>query len=37
MPGEFLTLLLYSRALKFNQKPNYNYMRALLENLFKIL
>ena len=37
IPGEFLTLLLYSRTLKFDQKPNYNYMRTLLENLLKIL
>ena len=33
IPGEFLIILLYCRKLQFNEKPNYNYIRSLLENL----
>ena len=35
IPGEFLTILLYCRKLKFDEKPNYNYIRALLNNLLQ--
>jgi serine/threonine protein kinase len=37
IPGEFLTLLLYSRKLEFEERPNYNYIRRLLNNLRGIL
>jgi len=36
IPGEFLTILLYCRNLKFLDKPNYNYIINLLENLSTI-
>ena len=36
IPGEFLTMLLYCRKLEFAEKPNYNYIRGLFENLLKI-
>ena len=36
IPGEFLTMLLYCRKLEFDQKPNYNYIRGLFENLLKL-
>jgi len=36
IPCEFLTTLLYCRNLKFDQKPNYNYIRGLFENLLNI-
>ena len=32
-PGEFLTMLLYCRKLQFDEKPNYNYLRGLFQNL----
>ena len=32
-PGEFLTMLLYCRKLRFDEKPNYNYLRGLFQNL----
>ena len=35
IPGEFLTILLYSRSLKFPEKPNYKYLRGILENLLE--
>ena len=37
IPGEFLTMLLYCRKLKFVQKPNYNYLKRLFENLLDTL
>ena len=37
IPGEFLTILLYCRQLKFDEKPNYNYIRKMLNNLLQIL
>jgi len=37
IPGEFLTILLYCRRLKFDEKPNYNYIRGILNNLIQIL
>jgi serine/threonine protein kinase len=33
IPCEFLTMLLYCRKLEFAEKPNYNYIRGLFENL----
>ena len=32
-PGEFITLLLYARKLKFEEKPNYSYINNLFINL----
>ena len=37
LPGEFLTILLYCRNLRFRERPNYPYIRGLLENLLKII
>jgi len=34
MPEEFVTLLLYCRNLKFEDEPDYTYMRSLLKELF---
>jgi serine/threonine protein kinase len=36
MPGEFITLLLYSRKLEFTEKPNYRYLYSLINNLLLI-
>jgi len=36
IPGEFLIILLYCRKLKFNERPNYEYIRKLLENLLTL-
>ena len=36
IPGEFITIILYSRNLKFLDKPNYKYIIKLLENLISI-
>jgi len=33
-PGEFVTFLSYCRNLKFEEKPDYNYLRSLLKDLF---
>ena len=35
IPGEFITLLLYCRKLRFDEKPNYNYIQELFNNLLK--
>ena len=32
IPGEFITIILYCRTLNFSDKPNYNYIKNLLEN-----
>ena len=37
VPGEFLTILLYCKKLKFYETPNYNYIRIMLNNLINIL
>jgi len=37
IPNEFTTMLLYSRKLEFVEKPNYNYLRGLFENLLCVL
>ena len=37
IPGEFITILLYLRRLKFSERPNYKYLRGLLENLLEYL
>ena len=36
LPGEFLTLLLYSRKLGFAEEPNYKYLCFLMNNLLLI-
>tara|TARA_A100001011_G_scaffold395355_1_gene490088 strand:+ start:6235 stop:7086 length:852 start_codon:yes stop_codon:yes gene_type:complete len=36
MPGEFITILLYCYNLEFLDKPNYNYILNILENLSTI-
>jgi serine/threonine protein kinase len=36
IPGEFITILLYCRNLKFLDKPNYKYIINLLDNLISI-
>lgn len=36
IPGEFLTMLLYCRKLEFDQKPNYNYIRGIFQNLLNV-
>lgn len=33
LPGEFITMLLYCRKLKYNEKPNYTYLKNLFSNL----
>jgi len=33
-PSEFVTYLSYCRNLKFEDKPDYNYLRTLLKDLF---
>lgn len=33
-PAEFSTFLTYCRSLKFEEKPDYNYLRGLFRNLF---
>ena len=33
-PGEFATYLNFCRALKFDDKPDYAYLRQLFRNLF---
>jgi serine/threonine protein kinase len=34
-PDEFLTYLNYCRALRFDDKPDYNYLRRLFRSLFR--
>ena len=33
LPEEFAQYLMYCRGLKFEEKPNYNYLRELLRGL----
>lgn len=33
-PDEFLTYLLYCRALRFTEKPDFTYLRQLFRQLF---
>lgn len=33
-PAEFNTYLSYCRSLRFEEKPDYTYLRQLLRNLF---
>ncbi len=37
IPCEFLTMLLYCRQLEFDERPNYNYIRGIFQNLLTIL
>jgi hypothetical protein len=34
--GEFILFILYCRNLGFADKPNYDYLRSILENLNKL-
>lgn len=36
-PGEFITVLFYSKMLKFDEKPNYIYIKNVLNNLLNLL
>lgn len=35
-PSEFATYLRYSRSLKFEEQPNYTYLRTIFRNLYRI-
>jgi serine/threonine protein kinase len=35
LPNEFFEYMKYCRLLRFNQKPNYNYLKLLFSKLFK--
>ena len=35
LPTEYITYIEYCRSMKFEEKPDYNYLRTLLLNLFK--
>ena len=34
LPDEFIDFMSYCRDLKFEEKPDYNYLRRILKNLF---
>lgn len=34
LPGEFASYLSYARSRKYNQKPDYAYLRRLFRRLF---
>lgn len=36
IPGEFIVFIKYCRSLEFTQKPNYNYLKLLLKNLYNL-
>jgi len=36
IPGEFIIYINYCRNMKFDDKPNYNYLKCLLYNLYKL-
>ena len=36
IPGELILFINYCRNLSFSEKPNYNYLKNLLGNLFKL-
>ena len=36
IPGELIIFINYCRSLSFYEKPNYNYLKNLLANLFKL-
>lgn len=36
IPGELIIFINYCRNLSFSEKPNYNYLKNLLGNLFKL-
>ena len=35
LPEEFKTYIEYTKKLRFDEKPDYNYLRKMLKNLFK--
>ena len=35
LPTEYITYIEYCRKLTFDERPDYNYLRTLLLNLFK--
>ena len=37
LPGEFVTFLNYSRNLRFEDRPDYNYLRRLFKDLYQRL
>ena len=36
IPGELIIFILYCRKLEFTQDPDYNYLKILLTNLYKL-
>lgn len=36
IPGEFVLFIMYCRKLEFSQEPDYNYLKILLTNLYKL-
>lgn len=34
IPQEFITFMDYCREIKFEEKPDYNYLRRILKDLF---
>lgn len=36
IPGEFVVFIMYCRQLEFSQDPDYNYLKILLTNLYKL-
>lgn len=37
IPDEFILYINYCRSMKFEDKPNYNYLKCLLYNLYKLI
>lgn len=35
LPSEFATYINYTRSLRFNDKPNYSYLRKLFRHVFR--
>lgn len=36
IPGEFITFIKYCRSIEYDQDPDYNYLKILLSNLYKL-
>lgn len=36
VPGELILFIMYCRNLHFSEEPNYNYLKILLSNLYKL-